>query len=150
MGNGVKSYLREEKENMSVTKKTKKVLVIDDEADTVVYMETLLQDNGYETVSASDGEEGMEKVKSEKPDLVVLDVSMPQKSGMRFFREIKTNPDLATIPVIFVTGVTGFAGDKDALKKFIDSRGSIPSPEGFFSKPIDREEFLKAVSNLLD
>jgi CheY-like chemotaxis protein len=150
MGYGIKSYLWEEKKNMSITKKEQKVLVIDDEADTVVYMETLLQDNGYETVSAGDGEEGMEKVKSEKPDLVVLDVSMPQKSGMRFFREIKSNPELAKIPVIFVTGVTGFAGEKDALKKFIDSRGSIPSPEGFFSKPIDREEFIKAVNKLLD
>jgi CheY-like chemotaxis protein len=136
--------------NMSATKKSQKILVIDDEVDTVVYLETLLQDHGYDTVSARDGQEGMEKVKSEKPDLVVLDVSMPQKSGMRFFREIKSNPELETIPVIFVTGVTGFAGDKEALKKFIDSRGSIPSPEGFFSKPIDREEFLKAIGKLLD
>lgn len=135
---------------MSATQKTKKVLVIDDEVDTVVYLETLLQDNGYETASARDGEEGMEKVKSEKPDLVILDVSMPQKSGMRFFREIKSDQDLAKIPVVFVTGITGIAGEKDALKKFIDGTGSIPSPQGFFSKPIDREEFLKLVGKLLD
>jgi CheY-like chemotaxis protein len=134
---------------MSEDKKKPKILVIDDEADTVIYMETLLQDNGYDTISASDGQEGMEKVKTEKPNLVVLDVSMPQKSGMRFFKEIKSDPGMASIPVIFVTGVTGFAGDKDALKKFIDSRGSLPTPEGFFSKPIDRDEFLKTISKLL-
>ena len=127
----------------------KKILVIDDEADTVIYLETLLRDNGYQTISANDGQEGMEKVKTEKPDLVVLDVSMPQKSGMRFFREIKSDSTLASIPVIIVTGVTGFGGDEDALKKFIDRRGSIPPPEGFFSKPIDREEFLKTVEKLL-
>jgi CheY-like chemotaxis protein len=83
------------------------------------------------------------------PDLIVLDVSMPQKSGMRFFREIKSNPELESIPVIFVTGVTGFGGDKEALKKFINSRGTIPSPQGFFAKPIDREEFLKTIGNIL-
>ena len=134
---------------MFETKKIPKILVIDDEADTVVYLETLLQDHGYDTVSASDGEEGMEKVKTEMPDLIVLDVSMPQKSGMRFFREIKSNPELESIPVIFVTGVTGFGGDKEGLKKFINSRGTIPSPEGFYSKPIDQDKFLNAIKKLL-
>ena len=134
---------------MSENKKGKKVLVIDDEMDTVVYMETLLQDNGYETVSANNGQEGLEKAKSENPDLVVLDVSMPEKSGMRFFKEIKSDPKLESIPIVIVTGVTGFAGDKDGLKKFIGGRGSIPDPEGFFSKPIEREEFLKKVKEIL-
>jgi CheY-like chemotaxis protein len=128
---------------------TKKILVIDDEMDTVVYLTTLLEDNGYQTVSATDGLAGMEKVKTEKPDLVVLDMSMPEKSGMGFFREIKSNPDLSSIPVIFVTGVTGFAGDKEGIKKFIEGRHNIASPEGYFSKPIDRDEFLKAVADLL-
>lgn len=134
---------------MSENKLGKKILVIDDEVDTVIYMETLLQDNGYETVSANNGQEGLEKAKTENPDLVVLDVSMPEKSGMRFFKELKSDPDIEAIPVIFVTGVTGFAGDKDALKNFIGSRSSIPDPEGFFSKPIEREEFLKKVKELL-
>ena len=134
---------------MSENKKGKKILVIDDEVDTVVYMETLLQDNGYDTISANNGQEGLEKAKTENPDLVVLDVSMPEKSGMRFFKELKTDPDLGAIPVVFVTGVTGFAGDKDALKNFIGSRSSIPDPEGFFSKPIEREEFLKKVKEIL-
>jgi CheY-like chemotaxis protein len=134
---------------MSETTKAKKILVIDDEVDTVIYMETLLQDNGYETVSANNGQEGLEKVKSEHPDLVVLDVSMPEKSGMRFFKEIKSDPKLESIPIVIVTGVTGFAGDKDGLKKFIGGRGSIPDPEGFFSKPIERDEFLKKVKEIL-
>ena len=134
---------------MLESKKSKKILVIDDEMDTVIYMETLLQDNGYETVSANNGQEGLDKAKSENPDLVVVDVSMPEKSGMRFFKELKSDPKIKSIPVVFVTGVTGFAGDKDALKNFIGKRGSIPDPEGFFSKPIDQGEFLKAVKKIL-
>jgi CheY-like chemotaxis protein len=128
---------------------TKKILVIDDEMDTVVYLEALLQDNGYDTISANDGQEGMEKVKSEKPDLVILDMSMPQKSGIGFYRELKSNPDLASTKVIFVTGVTGFGGDKEGIKKFIDGRRGIPSPEGYFSKPIEQDEFLKTIGKLL-
>lgn len=128
---------------------SKKILVIDDEADTVIYMETLLRDNGYQTVSANDGQEGMEKVKTEKPDLVVLDVSMPKKSGMGFYKEVKSDPEFSSIPVIFVTGVTGFGGDDQGIKKFINGRRNIPSPEGFFSKPIDQNEFLKTVGKLL-
>lgn len=127
----------------------KKILVIDDEADTVTYLETLLQDNGYDTCSAGDGAAGMEKVNSEHPDLVVLDVTMPQKSGMGFYKDLKTDPQTAAVPVIFVTGVTGFGGDKEAIKKFLEGRRNLSPPEGFFSKPIDREAFIKKVGQLL-
>ena len=127
----------------------KKVLVIDDEQDQVTYLETLLRDNGYDTISANDGKVGMEKVKSEKPDLIILDVTMPERSGMGFYGDLKSNTDTKSIPVIFVTGVTGFGGDKDGIKKFIDKRPNLPSPEGFFSKPIDRDEFIKKVGEIL-
>lgn len=139
---------RSRENKMTITEKPKKILVIDDEKDTVIYMETLLQDHGYQTVSASDGDEGLEKIRTEQPDLVLLDVSMPQKSGLRFYKEIKADPDHSKIPVFFVTGVTG-VGDTTALKKIIDRRGNLPNPEGFFPKPIDREEFLKAVDDQL-
>ena len=133
-----------------MSEKQKKVLIIDDEADTVTYLETLLRDNGYNTISANNGKEGMEKVKSEHPDLVLLDMSMPEQSGMGFYREIIGDENLAKIPVIFVTGVTGFGGDDQALKKFIEGRRNIPAPAGFFPKPIDRDAFLKKVGEILD
>jgi CheY-like chemotaxis protein len=134
---------------MSDIKKTKKILVIDDEADTVTYMETLLQDNGYETISANDGHQGMEKAKKENPDLIILDVSMPEQSGMGLYRDMKKDSNLANIPIIFVTGVTGFGGDDQAIKKFLNGRRNIPAPEGYFSKPIDRDEFIKKVGEIL-
>ena len=134
---------------MSNEKKQKKVLVIDDEADTVTYMETLLQDNGYSTLSANDGIQGMEKAKNENPDLIILDVSMPEQSGMGFYRDIKKNDKLSSIPVIFVTGVTGFGGDDQAIKKFLVGRRNVPKPDGYFAKPIDRDEFIKKVNEIL-
>ena len=127
----------------------KKILILDDEPNVVAYLETLLQDNGYDTVSAMDGREGMEKVRSERPDLITLDISMPEKSGVRFYREIKEDPDLAAIPVVIVTGVTGYGYKPEDFQKFISSRKKIPPPEGFVPKPIDRDELLKGVTSLL-
>jgi CheY-like chemotaxis protein len=127
----------------------KKILVLDDEPNVVTYLETLLRDNGYETVSAGDGSEGMQKARSEKPDLITLDISMPEESGVRFYRELKQDPDLAGIPVVIVTGVTGYGYKPEDFQKFISSRKKIPPPDGFVAKPIDREELLTRVTSLL-
>jgi CheY-like chemotaxis protein len=127
----------------------KKILVLDDEANVVTYLETLLQDNGYDTVSAGDGSEGMEKARKEKPDLITLDISMPEKSGVRFYRELKEDSELAAIPVVVVTAVTGYGGKPEDFQKFISSRKHLPPPEGFVPKPIDRDELLKAIGEVL-
>jgi CheY-like chemotaxis protein len=128
----------------------RKILVLDDETSVVTYLETLLQDNGYDTVSAGDGREGMEKAKSEKPDLITLDISMPEESGVRFYRDLKGDPELASIPVVIVTGVSGYGGRPEDFQKFISSRKQVPPPDGFIPKPIDRDELLQAIKALLD
>ena len=127
----------------------KKILVIDDEPHVVAYLETLLQDNGYETIAASDGREGMEKVKADKPNLVCLDITMPKESGIQFYRNLKENPELQTIPVVIVTAVTGYGGDSDGLKNFLSTRRHLPPPEAYFSKPIDKSEFIAKIKELL-
>jgi CheY-like chemotaxis protein len=126
------------------------VLILDDEPHIVTYLETLLQDNGYETVAASNGKEGMEKTRSTHPDLICLDITMPEQSGIRFYRDLKEDPELAHIPVVVVTAVTGYGGEPESFKQFLASRRQVPPPEGFFSKPIDRDEFLAAVERLLN
>lgn len=134
---------------MNDVKKQKTILVIDDEADTVTYLETLLQDNGYKTLSANDGHQGMEKAKTGNPDLIILDVSMPEQSGMGFYRDLKRDDKLSSTPVIFVTGVTGFGGDDQAISKFLKGRRNIPEPDGYFAKPINRDDFIKKVEEIL-
>ena len=64
----------------------KKILIIDDEPDMVTFLCALLEDHGYVTITAADGEEGMTKIKSEKPDLISLDLLMPNKTGIKMFR----------------------------------------------------------------
>ena len=70
---------------------SKKVLVVDDDPDVRTFNVAVLEENGYEALVATNGEEGMELVKKHKPDLLLLDVLMPRESGIRMYREIKTD-----------------------------------------------------------
>jgi CheY-like chemotaxis protein len=123
--------------------KNKKILIVDDEQDIRAYLSTLFGDQGYETEAAGDGEEARRKMEAGAPDLVTLDISMPEKSGIRFYREIKADERWKTIPVIIVTGVS------EDFRKFISSRHQIPPPEGYLSKPVDRDEILDLARNLI-
>jgi CheY-like chemotaxis protein len=127
----------------------KRILIVDDEPDIVSYLEMVLQDQGYETATAGNGNEALDSVRANPPDLVTLDITMPEASGTRFYKEMRTDPDLVKIPVVIVTAVTGLGGDKYAYEKFISNRRLVPAPEAFFPKPIDREEFVKAINGLL-
>jgi CheY-like chemotaxis protein len=135
--------------NKGIQDRKNKILIVDDEPHVVTYLETLLQDNGYETASASNGRLGMEKVKSERPQLICLDITMPEESGIQFYRDLKEDSEFSTIPVVIVTAVTGYGGDPDGLKKFLSTRKHIPPPEGYFSKPIDKSEFVAGIRQIL-
>jgi CheY-like chemotaxis protein len=129
--------------------KKKMILILDDEPHVVAYLETLLHDHGYETVSAPDGRRGMEKVKSENVDLICLDISMPEQSGIRFYRNLKEDPDLQAIPVVVVTAVTGYGGDAESFRRFLSTRKQVSPPDGFLAKPIDKREFLNLIAAVL-
>jgi len=132
-----------------ISSKNKKILVLDDEPDVVTYLETLLRDNGYETVSARNGREGMDLIRIKHPDLVTLDISMPESSGTRFYKELKSDPNLSGIPVVVVTAVSGEDGDPYGFRDIISNRQQVPAPEGYFPKPINKDEFLKVIRKLL-
>ena len=121
----------------------KRILIVDDEQDIRTYLSTLLEDQGYTTVLAKDGVEAMKQIQTEIPDLITLDISMPEKSGVKFFRDMKSDERWKKIPIIIVTGVS------EDFKKFISSRQQIPAPEGFISKPINQEEILAFVKKLI-
>jgi len=128
---------------MTEEKSGKKVLVIDDEEDVVTYLSTLLEDNGYTVITARDGEEALRKVRSERPDAVTLDITMPEKSGVRFYREVKEDDELKNIPVIIVTGVSNY------FERFITSRKQVPPPEGYIQKPVDKQEMLDTLRKVI-
>ncbi len=121
----------------------KKILIVDDEQDIRTYLATLLGDHGYETILAKDGEEAWREVEAIPPDLITLDISMPEKSGVKFYRDIKTDNRWKKIPIIIVTGISG------DFQKFISSRQQVPPPEGYLSKPIEAEEILGLIRKFI-
>ena len=125
----------------------KKILIIDDEPDVLTFLGTLLKKNGYEVCEACDGVEGMKKVLQDKPDLVCLDLLMPEKTGIKMYREMRKDDNLKHVPVIMVTGIASATVFSD-FRTFIHER-SIPSPEGYIEKPIDKDEFLRAVQEVV-
>jgi CheY-like chemotaxis protein len=127
----------------------KKILILEDEPDVVTYLKTLLEDYGYATDSAVNGWEGMQKAKASPPDLITLDISMPEKSGIRFYREVKDDPRLSKVPVVVVTGVTGFGRNPEDFRRFLETRKQVPPPDAFLAKPIDRDELLQVIRDLL-
>ena len=117
----------------------KTILIVEDEPDTVTYLSTLLEDAGYSTVAAGDGDQALERVKASRPDLITLDITMPNKSGVRFYRDMKESDEWKGIPIIIVTGISS------DFEKFISTRRQVPPPEGYLSKPIDKEQILALI-----
>lgn len=128
-------------ENPDMTKK--RILVVDDEADVLTFLTTLFEDNGYETIRASDGVEALQRARAERPDMITLDMTMPEQSGVRVIRELKADAELRRIPVIVVTGIG------ESMNTFMKKIASFPRPEGFVAKPIDTQELLQQVKRLL-
>lgn len=121
----------------------RRILLIDDEEDIVNYLEAVLRDNGYEVLATTDGAEGLRLARSERPDLICLDIAMPEPTGVRVYRELRSDPELALIPVVMVTGVM------KQFKDFIHRRKAVPPPDGYISKPFEVGELLETLDRLL-
>ena len=119
----------------------KKILAVDDERHIVRLVEVNLQRAGYEVVTAHDGREALEKIKSENPDLVVLDVMMPYMDGFEVLKNLKADPSTAEIPVIMLTAK---AQDADVF------RGWQSGVDCYLTKPFNPMELLTFVKRIFD
>ena len=84
----------------------------------------------------------LNQVKESRPDVITLDISMPEKSGVRLYRDMKESDEWKSIPIIIVTGISG------DFERFISTRRQVPPPEGYISKPIEEKEILDLVKKL--
>ncbi|MFH1998498.1 MAG: response regulator [Planctomycetota bacterium] len=119
-----------------------KILVTDDEPDFLVYVSTILEDNGATYFTAKNGDEAIEIARREKPDLMTLDLSMPGKSGEEVFNIFREDKELRSIPICLITG-------KPELRKLIYNRAVVP-PEGYVDKPITEEDLLFNLRKILE
>ena len=128
---------------------TKKVLNVEDDADTRTFVSTVLEESGYVPILAKDGEEGMRKVSEEKPDLIILDILMPKESGIKMYHELKTDSSLKDIPVIVLSAISKrtFLRSQVALTEFGDE--TVPEPEAYLEKPVEPEDLVEILKKIL-
>jgi CheY-like chemotaxis protein len=115
---------------------SKKIMVVDDDPNIVDYLVTIFEDNGYATCTASDGRQALEVIKQEKPDLITLDLEMPEEWGPRFYRKYTQDPELKDIPVIIISGLSGI---HMAINKAVAT----------IHKPFDPDQVLSIVEETL-
>ena len=127
----------------------KKVLCVDDDPDIRLFVVTVLEENGYTPLTATNGEEGLEIIKKERPDLVTLDVLMPRQSGIKMYRELKTDDSLKNIPIIILSGIARrtFLRSQEALTEF--GSGNVPEPEAYLEKPVEPEELAEIIKKVI-
>ena len=123
----------------------KKVLVVDDDPDVRSFVVTVLEENQYTPLVASDGVQGLEMIQKETPDLVILDVLMPRGSGIRLYRQLKTDDALKAVPVIMFTGIAlrSFLKSQKALEEFKGEK--VPEPDIYLEKPVEPQELVDAI-----
>ena len=127
----------------------KKVLVVDDDPDVRLFSVTVLEENGYTPLEAAYGEEGLKMIKKEKPELIILDVLMPRQSGIRLYRELKTDKSFKDIPIIILSGIAKktFLRSQKALTEF--GGKEVPEPKIYLEKPVEPEILAGEINNIL-
>jgi len=145
----------------------KQVLIVDDDQNTVKYLSVVLSEHGYNPIAAYDGNEGLQKIEQATPDLIVLDVMMPKKTGFVLFKQLKKDARYEGIPVLMLTGISGvleeleshqdetFEKPYDSLREALKNQilemreEGLMKPEMFVDKPVDPDSFIARVQQLI-
>jgi len=145
----------------------KKVLIIDDDVNTVRFLSVALEEHGMEADGAYDGREGLAKIEADTPDLVILDVMMPKKTGFVLFKQLRKDERFKHLPVVMLTGVAESLQELDEQSEDTHERpydalrekfraiiqsmkeDGLDRPDMFIDKPIDPEIVVEKVKDLL-
>lgn len=122
-----------------------KILLVDDDPDFVEATKAVLESRPYEVITALGGEEGLKKAREEKPDLVLLDIIMPDIDGFQVCQQLKKDPQLSQIPVIMITSFS----EKYMESSIGVSQGLSLEAEDFIDKPVAPAELLIRVEKWL-
>lgn len=124
----------------------KTAVIIDDEPDITTYLGTLLKDNGWSVRTANDPNQGIELAQESPPDIVLLDVMMPERGGLSTLIALRKDERTAHVPVVLVTGIqesltSDFGDFLDRFKKY--------HPDAYLQKPIEEAKLLQTVAEVV-
>lgn len=124
----------------------KKAVVIDDEKDLTTYLTTILEENDFSVKAANDAVSGEQLIREEQPDLILIDLVMPGRTGIQLFTKLRKDPDTKNIPLVMVTGI------KEQMQvdwgEIVD-RYSARKPDGFVEKPIEPVRLMSVVNAVM-
>lgn len=125
---------------------TKRAVVIDDEVDLTTYISSILEGIGFEVMTANDAVSGEELVQDHQPDIILIDLMMPGRSGVQLFSRLRRNETTRSIPLVMVSGIKDQMGvDWPKLVDDLKAR----KPDGFVEKPIDPGSLIRVVNGVL-
>ena len=119
----------------------KKILIADDEQNIVISLEFLMKREGYEVTIANDGEEAVQRIREDRPDLVLLDVMMPKKSGFDVCQEVRADASLGAVRILMLTAK---GRDTEVTK------GLALGADAYMTKPFSTKELVEKVRSLLE
>jgi twitching motility two-component system response regulator PilH len=124
---------------------SRSALIIDDEPDTTTYLATLLTDNGWTARTANSVEDGLALARAQVPDVVLLDLMMPERGGLSALVELRKTPELSSVPIVIVSGIqeTLTSDFRTFLKRF-----KYRKPDAFLDKPVVPDELLQTLDQL--
>ena len=119
----------------------KKIMIVDDEEGIVELVTAILEEEGYEVITAMDGKECLEKLKKVKPDLILLDMMMPGMSGREVCEKIRKNPKTKNLKIVFLTVARFSEMGKGVLKKL--------NVLDYITKPFDNKDLVRRIKNIV-
>jgi len=123
----------------------KKILLVDDDPDFTEAIKLLLESRSYAVAAANDGREGLKKVLTEEPDLIILDVMMPEMDGYQVCAKLKTDPRYSHIPILLLTAV----GEAISTTNYTKEMGMKIEADDYIPKPVEPIEIVERVEKLL-
>jgi len=118
-----------------------KILIVDDEIQFIKMAQIRLESNGYKVISANDGKEGLEMIRNENPDLIILDIMMPVMDGYAMLKELRKDDKIKDIPVIMCSGKVLLNDEEGVLKC---------EANAYIAKPFEPPVFLAKIEELLN
>ncbi len=123
----------------------KKILIVDDDPDLVNAVRMILESRKYKVAAAYGGIEGLQKAKTENPDLIVLDVMMPDKDGYAVCKELKADPELSQIPILLLTAVVSHI----PTTRYTQQMGLETEADDYIDKPVEPDVLVERIETLL-